>query len=50
MFARVARYQIPEENLDDAVEGFREAIQELRASSRATRAATCSSTATTAPH
>ena len=30
MFARVARYQIPEENLDDAVEGFREAIEELR--------------------
>ena len=30
MFARVARYQIPAENLDDAVEGFREAIEELR--------------------
>ena len=30
MFARVARYQIPEENLDAAVEGFREAIDELR--------------------
>ena len=30
MFARVARYQIPEENLDDAVEGFREAIEQLR--------------------
>ena len=28
MFARVARYQIPEENLDAAVEGFREAIEE----------------------
>ena len=48
MFARVARYQIPEENLDDAVEGFREAIEDS-AISRATRAATCSSTATTAP-
>ena len=30
MFARVARYQIPEENLDEAVEGFREAVEELR--------------------
>ena len=30
MFARVARYQIPEESLDDAVEGFREAVEELR--------------------
>ncbi|MGH3063208.1 MAG: antibiotic biosynthesis monooxygenase family protein [Gaiellaceae bacterium] len=30
MFARVARYQIPEENLDAAVEAFREAIEELR--------------------
>ena len=30
MFARVARYQIPEENLDDAVEGFREAVEQLR--------------------
>ena len=30
MFARVARYQIPEENLDAAVEAFREAIEQLR--------------------
>ena len=30
MFARVARYRIPEETLDDAVEGFREAVEELR--------------------
>jgi heme-degrading monooxygenase HmoA len=30
MFARVARYQIPAENLDDAIEGFREAVEELR--------------------
>ena len=30
MFARVARYQIPEENLDAAVDAFREAIEELR--------------------
>jgi len=30
MFARVARYQIPEENLDDAIEGFREAVEGLR--------------------
>ncbi len=30
MFARVARYQIPEENLDDAVEAFREAVEQLR--------------------
>jgi heme-degrading monooxygenase HmoA len=29
MFARVARYQIPEESLDDAVDGFREAIAQL---------------------
>ena len=30
MFARVARYQIPEESLDDAVEAFREAVEGLR--------------------
>ena len=30
MFARVARYQIPEESLDDALEGFREAVEQLR--------------------
>ena len=30
MFARVARYQIPEESLDDAVEGFRHAVEQLR--------------------
>jgi heme-degrading monooxygenase HmoA len=30
MFARVARYQIPEESLDDAIEGFREAVEGLR--------------------
>ncbi len=30
MFARVARYQIPEESLDDAVEGFRVAVEQLR--------------------
>jgi len=29
MFARVARYQIPEESLDDAVEGFRDAFGEV---------------------
>ena len=30
MFARVARYQFPEESLDDAVESFREAVEKLR--------------------
>lgn len=30
MFARVARYKIPEESLDDAVEGFKEAVEQLR--------------------
>jgi heme-degrading monooxygenase HmoA len=29
MFARVARYQIPEENLDDAVDGFRDAFGQV---------------------
>jgi predicted secreted protein len=29
MFARVARYKIPEENLDDAVGAFNEASQQL---------------------
>lgn len=29
MFARVARYQIPEESLDDAVEGFRDAFGQV---------------------
>jgi heme-degrading monooxygenase HmoA len=29
MFARVARYQIPEERLDDAVEGFRDAFGQV---------------------
>jgi heme-degrading monooxygenase HmoA len=31
MFARVARYRIPEENLDDSMQGFREAIDKLKA-------------------
>ena len=30
MFARVARYKIPEESFDEAVEGFREAVEQLR--------------------
>jgi heme-degrading monooxygenase HmoA len=30
MFARVARYKIPEDSLDDAVEGFKEAVEQLR--------------------
>jgi heme-degrading monooxygenase HmoA len=30
MFARVARYQIPEENLDAALESFREAAAQLQ--------------------
>jgi heme-degrading monooxygenase HmoA len=30
MFARVARYKIPEENLDEAVRAFQEAVEELR--------------------
>ena len=30
MFARVARYRIPVESFDDAVQGFREAVEELR--------------------
>jgi heme-degrading monooxygenase HmoA len=30
MFARVARYRIPQENLDDSMKGFREAIDKLR--------------------
>jgi heme-degrading monooxygenase HmoA len=30
MFSRVARYKIPEENLDDAIAAFNEAVNELR--------------------
>lgn len=30
MFARVARYKIPEDTFDEAVEGFRAAVEELR--------------------
>jgi heme-degrading monooxygenase HmoA len=30
MFARVARYQIPEDSLDDAVRGFQVAVEQLR--------------------
>jgi hypothetical protein len=30
MFSRVARYRIPEENLDDAVRAFEQAVIELR--------------------
>ena len=30
MFARVARYQIPEDALDEAVRGFQQAVEQLR--------------------
>ncbi|HEX7255774.1 MAG TPA: antibiotic biosynthesis monooxygenase family protein [Gaiellaceae bacterium] len=30
MFARVARYKIPEESMDAAVESFNEAVEQLR--------------------
>ena len=30
MFARVARYKIPEDSLDDAVDAFKEAVGELK--------------------